>query len=320
MREWDEDTESKEEPSDANDSLRSTKNFSKNSSSTRKLPAFEGSTSGKKRKRGDTESKEEISVEIPLSMTTEPPFSSSVASSSSTRQSQRTTGVRKRKREEGPKDAESKEEISEVGHSLKTAKDLSSDATSSSSTRKSPAFERLTSDNQRRREEKRKRRKRNRHKDTESKEEMFEGTNSTISTESIPSSVPSFSSSLPKRQEDAIERRQEAFLNEAEKRDCESKLKDIASKMETLKKRIAKIDHQISEENEPGIRKRLFEKRNVLVARCEKLSAKDKELDKKLAVLRYQLEQLPKILDPKYVHIFDSLFDLFLTLFLDDQN
>jgi hypothetical protein len=321
MREWDEDTESKEELSDANHSLRRTEKFSKTSSSTRKLPAFEGSMSGRKRKRGDTESKEEISEEVPSSMSTEPTSSSSsVASSSSTRQSQRTTGVRKRKREDGPKDAESKEEISEVDHSFKTAKDLSSDATSSSSTYRSPAFERLTSDNQRRREEKRKRRKRNRQNDTESKEEMFEGTNSTISTEPIPSSVPSFSSSLPKRKEDAIERRQEAILKEAEKRDCEAKLKDIASEMEAMKKRIARLDHQMKEENDLGILKNLIEKKNELHQNDKKLSAKDKELSNKLTILRFHLEQLCQSPKHKYVHIVDFLFDLFLTLFLDDQN
>ncbi len=109
-------------------------------------------------------------------------------------------------------------------------------------------------------------------------------------------------------------------MKEAEKRDCEAKLKDIASEMEIMKKRIARLDHQIKEENDIWIPKRLYEKKIVLVARFEKLSAKDKELSIKLTLLRYQLEQLPQTTKPKCVHLVDFLFDLFLTLFSDDQN
>jgi hypothetical protein len=103
------------------------------SSSTGRSAVSMRARSGIKRKRVDTESKEEISEEAPSSMSTEPPSSSSVASSSSTRQSQRAIGVRKRKREEGPIGTESKEEISdEVPSSMITVPPSSSVASSSS--------------------------------------------------------------------------------------------------------------------------------------------------------------------------------------------
>jgi hypothetical protein len=91
------ETESKEEISEVDHSLKTTKDLSSDatsSSSSRKSPAFERSMSDKKRRREekpnrrkkdgkkDTESKEEISEEVPSSMITVPP-SSSVAPSSS---------------------------------------------------------------------------------------------------------------------------------------------------------------------------------------------------------------------------------------------
>ena len=47
------------------------------------------------------------------------------------------------------------------------------------------------------------------------------------------------------------------------------------------------------------------------------LSEIENELDKKLTILRYQLEQLRQTPKPKCVHIVDFLFDLFLTLVID---